>query len=701
MVMMGPQNSGALGSEVGLTLNAIPKGAGGHHMTSSIMYESASLVGIGTSSPAYTLDVSGTGRFTSTINATRFISNVTNNYGLVLNRTATNAYNGMSLQTAGAAKWFLGMRENLSSDNYIIHNEGTGHDVLTLSTSDVASFYSSVGIGFTSPTASLSVNGNASIGANLTPLMLPHGIDTNARGLIIAGSGASPNYGALFLASNTTEASGVLLGALLYSQVVTGKSGTNAASKAAISVFTEGSGGSVGGYGGYMAFYTRPDNGSSDVGAYERMRITSGGNVGIGTSSPSYKLQIDGAFGTSPGAYLSGTTYGIYGANRGASSASAGMNYYSVGSQKWFAGIYENSNNFGFYSVDYAGFPMVITTGGNVGIGITNPSATKISLGQGIGAKLMIYDNPATGVYSGIGQDLAAGNSTDIFAHGYANYGFITFGQLGTNKSTYTEWARITPGGLLKINSSGVSPNDSVYKFSTRLTTDRNIAFGTQGGDASIEAFNDAINANVPLRIYASPLYVVGASVKMVNNGTNYNENIRTYAGGNDYSSYIMGAVSGDTGSGVGQWSIVRWPSANSYQFTIRYNGTDYFYLYANGNYSFYGSNVSDARKKTNITYIEDNQLDTIMKLKPATFSKINPTMYSETDETYTNNNTHTGFIAQDVLAENIPNILTGSEEEGYGLDYDGILALAVKSIQELKALIQSLTDRIEVLENK
>jgi hypothetical protein len=60
------------------------------------------------------------------------------------------------------------MRENLSSDNYIIYNEGTGHDVLTLSTSDVASFYSSVGIGFTSPTASLSVNGNTTSGNILT-----------------------------------------------------------------------------------------------------------------------------------------------------------------------------------------------------------------------------------------------------------------------------------------------------------------------------------------------------------------------------------------------------------------------------------------------------------------------------------------------------------------------------------------------------
>jgi hypothetical protein len=51
MVMMGPQNSSGLGNEVGVSFNAIPKGAGGHHMTSSGIFESGSNVGIGTSSP--------------------------------------------------------------------------------------------------------------------------------------------------------------------------------------------------------------------------------------------------------------------------------------------------------------------------------------------------------------------------------------------------------------------------------------------------------------------------------------------------------------------------------------------------------------------------------------------------------------------------------------------------------------------------
>jgi hypothetical protein len=64
-----------------------------------------------------------------------FVSNIINGYGLVLNRSAVTTYNGISLQTAGVAQWFVGMRENLSSNNYIIYNEN-GTDALTISKSN-------------------------------------------------------------------------------------------------------------------------------------------------------------------------------------------------------------------------------------------------------------------------------------------------------------------------------------------------------------------------------------------------------------------------------------------------------------------------------------------------------------------------------------------------------------------------------------
>jgi muramidase (phage lysozyme) len=104
------------------------------------------------------------------------------------------------------------------------------------------------------------------------------------------------------------------------------------------------------------------------------------------------------------------------------------------------------------------------------------------------------------------------------------------------------------------------------------------------------------------------------------------------------------------------------------------------------------GGGTSDIRVKNNIEYIYDNTSPTINQLKPAKFEF--------------NNNlgvVRHGFIAQDVLQIKPDLVLgDGNKENGtYGLDYEGILALTVKSLQEANAKIIDLENRISQLENK
>ncbi len=104
------------------------------------------------------------------------------------------------------------------------------------------------------------------------------------------------------------------------------------------------------------------------------------------------------------------------------------------------------------------------------------------------------------------------------------------------------------------------------------------------------------------------------------------------------------------------------------------------------------GGGTSDKRLKNNIEYISGDSSSIILKLKPAKFEF----------------NKHTGikrhgFIAQDVL-ETTPELVLGNGEKEngvYGLDYDGILALTVKSLQEALIKINELEIKIKELNAK
>ena len=89
-----------------------------------------------------------------------------NTTGLILNRDAVTNYNGIYYATATTNKWFIGMRENLSSNNHIHYSEQIAVDVLTLNVA----------------------NGNATIYGNIT-------IGNSAEVMGLIQMGASGRYG--------------------------------------------------------------------------------------------------------------------------------------------------------------------------------------------------------------------------------------------------------------------------------------------------------------------------------------------------------------------------------------------------------------------------------------------------------------------------------------------------------------------------
>jgi len=195
----------------------------------------------------------------------------------------------------------------------------------------------------------------------------------------------------------------------------------------------------------------------------ERMRIDSAGNVGIGTSSPSRLLDVDGIQGWSHSdvevAYLNPTSTGVDFALKNSSGTSV-------------IRLNGTPNNDSF-----------INTGGNVGIGTTAPTA-KIqieSTSAGAASVAAFLVNSSTTLNTETRLAFAANTNSDIATGRYSyistvntsssNGQAMTFATNATGASA-VERMRITSAGNVGIGNT--SPNDLLQ------------VGGTGGGNASI-----------------------------------------------------------------------------------------------------------------------------------------------------------------------------------------------------------------------
>jgi hypothetical protein len=370
-------------------------------------------------------------------------------------------------------------------------------------------------------------------------------------------------------------------------------------------------------------------------GTTTRMIISSSGYVGIGTNTPTAIMQIQGA------------QAGVSGKNL---TISYNGTYYAEYTEKSITAF----NNELIFGTGTGGTEkMRILSGGNVGIGVSNPSAILhlASSVAGTSSPFFIQNSNSSGTGARI-----------VFAPN-SNFGVGDLGAAITATST--------AGGY------DVNLVFTTYKSGVGSATVMTIA-----GSTKIVTMSNNFVASAGFNSYdGDGLFAANATYCSINTPGSSN---RIRFGYNDYGS-------GQYWGRIGFFQTTNWSlggigsAGNDFSIGTAYNGSQ-LYIYSNGNYAFSGSNVSDRRKKTNINYITTNQLDNILKLKPATFNKIADEVVSE--------NIHTGFIAQDILELGIPNLVMGSDEGGYGLDYNGILSLAVKAIQELKAEIDELKNK-------
>jgi hypothetical protein len=192
----------------------------------------------------------------------------------------------------------------------------------------------------------------------------------------------------------------------------------------------------------------------------ERMRIDSAGNVGIGTSSPAYRLDVQSSTATTT-TLLALTTTANYGYDLNIDFRKPLTAGGAVGDAGRIQSGFDSSNNYNlkFFTTGSGTLAerLRITSAGNVGIGTSSP-AVRLSFGGYVpsnGQTLHIYQSST--IRSGLG--VVSGVYRIFTDSGSA----MSFGQVSTSDgSTYTERARIDSSGNLLVGTTVAVPNAQI-----------------------------------------------------------------------------------------------------------------------------------------------------------------------------------------------------------------------------------------------
>jgi hypothetical protein len=343
-----------------------------------------------------------------------------------------------------------------------------------------------VGIGNTTGLGgTLGVSGHISLsgnGTNTRYLALLNETSTYAGSLVLQAGGGSPGFGGaitMYGHSHATYPGSVFIG-------------TSSSS------------------GGSIIFGT--DNAISPSG--ERVRITSAGLVGIGTSSPSYKLDVSGAAASAIiGAQVVNTDSSGYSNLILRNSGGTAKEYQLVVGGSTSA----SANNFWLYDATAGQVRLQVSSSGNVGIGTTSPASLLTSYAGNVstlGAKastgLLIENNGSVGNVSqiGLGYTFSSTNHPIAIAAVTTSGAGSTRADLVfatrdlTTDVAPTERARIDSSGRLLVGTSSASGANLLQVNSDALVNGLTVGRGASNDSNTAVLGNGALAAG-PLQYCA------------------------------------------------------------------------------------------------------------------------------------------------------------------------------------------------------
>jgi hypothetical protein len=445
--------------------------------------------------------------------------------------------------------------------------------------------------------------------------------------------------------------------------------------------------------------------------ATERLRVTSAGLVGIGTSAPGDKLSVSGG---NVGIYNTGTNHGnVY--------------FYKDGSANAWVKYRGDTNAFIFGNVNDA---MTIDSSQRVGIGNTGPDA-KLHITGGASftggeANLAVTSSTTASVPATI-SSLNSDATLQIFAGGLGSGG-SRGGQIdlkggaaatdagtilfrtgtGTGGTSQTEKARLDASGRLLVGISShfgdgllqIAGDAGASTGNPKITLRRNVALNTLGdgsgaGQIEFTYIDGGVGARIagqceasaatndyPTRLVfsvtadgeASPtqrLRITNGGDVFIHSGSNFGDTgVSISPGGSGYYSKT---------AGTGATSRLRFANANGQVGEISTSGSTTTY-----------ATSSDYRLKENVTLLT-GATDRLKQIPVHRFNFI-----ADPDTTVD------GFIAHEAQAV-VPECVTGEkdavDDDGkpvhQGIDQSKLVPLLTAALQEAIGEIESLKARL------
>jgi hypothetical protein len=552
-----------------------------------------------------------------------------------------------------------------------------------------------MGIGTTTPAGKLDVNGNGLFSGTLTAT-LPSSV------------------GAIVARNSSTTASELAV------RPASGKSGWLS--------FTEETVADrwiVGIKNGNGGLFFNTGNPSSNT---DKMVLDSSGNLGIGTSSPSSKLEVLNG-GDSIVTITGNTASGNFASvdfKRNTGTVNAAVRSQSVG-----------GNDIGemyFMTRPSAGSlteRMRLDSSGNLGLGVT-PSA--VSVGDRVVQVRNFLFNDNTNGYGILRYNNFFNGTNDV----YLNTGAVSAFQMqgnafkwyqaasGTagNTISFTQAMTLDADGRLALGATGILGTSNRASFTNTTSAKGVLALQNTSvsGYSAIELYDNSGsqqgamgwgNASVSVTGAASATYLYSTGpITFLSGGTTERARITSggdFGIGNSNPLYRL-TVNKDTTSALGFFtnSNNSTPNGISIDFSAASpdNNTQYFLycedsttarviLYSDGdgqNHDNSWGGISDERLKQDIVDA-NSQWDDIKNLRVRKYR-------FKSDVENGKEHAQIGLIAQEVMPVS-PGLVIGSEDTQYGVQYSILYMKAVKALQEAMARIEQLEAKVATLESK